>query len=990
MSRNIFAYIFRYSRRQQLILLLATAVSFPFLYLSLDLPKRIINEAIGATDFPKELYGAEFTQISYLLVLCGILLGLVFINGGFKYQVNVYRGVVGERMLRRLRYQLVERVMRFPLPHFRKTSQGQIVSMITTETEPLGGFIGDSFALPAFQGGTLVTVIAFMFIQNPWMGFAAIALYPIQAYIIPKLQYRVNMLGKERVRNVRKLSERIGELVSGAHEVHAHDTSQFELSDFSNRLGRIYGLRVDIFRKKFFIKFTNNFLAQLTPFFFFAIGGYLVIENTLTFGALVAVLAAHKEMTAPWKELLTYYQRMEDARIKYQQLIEQFQLAGMLDEDLLVAEPETAEAIAGNLVASNVSWEEDEGSKVVNGASLAVALPNHIALVGSGGAGTDEFAKLLARQFMPSGGRIDINGKNLAALPEAVTGRRISYVGNEGYIASGTVRNNLLYGLKHRPLRDAEYDEDARTRRRGEAEEAARAGNSAADPFADWVDYAAAGSTGPEDLTERVTGVLRTVDLEDDVFRIGLRRTIDPDRRPDLADGILKARAVLRQRLEERGAASLVEMFDTERFNGNASVAENILFGTPVGPTFAVDNLGENAFVLGLLDDIGLASDFVETGLRLTGMMVEIFHDLPPGHEFFERFSFNGSDDTPEFQAILRRAEAAGLEGLNEGDRARLIALPFKLVPARHHLGLIDADMQARLLDARRAFAERLPEDLAPAIQFFEALAYNAASTVQDNILFGKLASDKAESATRIGGLIAEVIEELGLRQAIVEVGLDFEVGIDGARLSVAQRQKLALARCLVKRPDMIIVNKAVSALDGPNQAELLRSVKDEMKGRSLLWVDSEIGNGNGFDHVFTMESGKIVPRDGEAGKEVPAAAPTEAPTAETPEEVEGTVGLNKEVEVLARIPLFAAMDRSKLKFIAFTSQRVSYDPGQVVFRQGEIGDDAYIVLEGEAAVTLETSEGEMRLAMIGRDELFGELALICDSVRTATIRAET
>ena len=270
MEPSIYRYIFRYSKREQLLLVVLTVISFPFLYLSLDLPKTIINKAIGGSDFPITMFGTEIDQIPYLLILCGIFLGLVFVNGGFKFYVNVFRGVVGERMLRRLRYQLVHRVLRFPLHHFRKTSQGEIVSMVTTETEPLGGFIGDALALPAFQGGTLLVIVGFVFVQDWVMGIAAIALFPVQGIIIPILQAQVNRLGKERVQNVRKLSERIGETASGAHEIHAHDTSQYELSDFSQRLGTIYGIRVNIYRKKFFIKFINNFINQLTPFFFFS------------------------------------------------------------------------------------------------------------------------------------------------------------------------------------------------------------------------------------------------------------------------------------------------------------------------------------------------------------------------------------------------------------------------------------------------------------------------------------------------------------------------------------------------------------------------------------------------------------------------------------------------------------------------------------------------------------------------------------------------
>ena len=189
MEKTLFKFIWRYSKLDKIILLILTAISFPFLYLSLDLPKTIINKAIGGKDVPEEIFGITIDQIDYLLILSGAFLALVFVNGGFKFYVNVFRGQLGERMLRRLRYSLLARVLRFPLPQFKKVSQGEVIQMVNSEVEPLGGFVGDSIALPAFQGGTLLTILIFMFIQDWMLGLAAIALYPIQGYIIPKLQW---------------------------------------------------------------------------------------------------------------------------------------------------------------------------------------------------------------------------------------------------------------------------------------------------------------------------------------------------------------------------------------------------------------------------------------------------------------------------------------------------------------------------------------------------------------------------------------------------------------------------------------------------------------------------------------------------------------------------------------------------------------------------------------------------------------------------------
>ena len=209
---SIYRFILRHSWKPQLALLVFTLASFPFLYASLNLPKTIINHAIAeGAKFPQAILGFEFERVPYLMVLCFAFLAVVLINGGFKYCINTFKGQLGERMLRRFRYQLYLRLLRFPLTYFQTRSSAQIIPMVTAESESLGGFIGDAFALPAFQGGTLLTIVLFMFMQDPVLGAAAVALYPLQAYVIPKLQRKVNELGKQRVRTARIVADRIQE-----------------------------------------------------------------------------------------------------------------------------------------------------------------------------------------------------------------------------------------------------------------------------------------------------------------------------------------------------------------------------------------------------------------------------------------------------------------------------------------------------------------------------------------------------------------------------------------------------------------------------------------------------------------------------------------------------------------------------------------------------------------------------------------------------------
>ena len=99
---------------------------------------------------------------------------------------------------------------------------------------------------------------------------------------------------------------------------------------------------------------------------------------------------------------------------------------------------------------------------------------------------------------------------------------------------------------------------------------------------------------------------------------------------------------------------------------------------------------------------------------------------------------------------------------------------------------------------------------------------------------------------------------------------------------------------------------------------------------------------------------------------------------------------LQKDVEVLRNIPLFKKIEPAKLKLLAFTSEHVEFIAGEPLFHEGDVGDAAYILLEGEADVVVETPGGEMRVATLGQNDIVGEIAILCDVPRTATIIAKT
>jgi len=101
-------------------------------------------------------------------------------------------------------------------------------------------------------------------------------------------------------------------------------------------------------------------------------------------------------------------------------------------------------------------------------------------------------------------------------------------------------------------------------------------------------------------------------------------------------------------------------------------------------------------------------------------------------------------------------------------------------------------------------------------------------------------------------------------------------------------------------------------------------------------------------------------------------------------------MNLNEEVELLKGVPILAKIEPAKLKLLAFTSERVRFPAGQVLCRQGEIGRAAFIIIDGEADVIVDAETGPLTVASVGRNDFVGEIAILCDVPRTATVQART
>ena len=987
MENSIFRFIWRYSKNQQLIIMAMTLAFLPFLYLVLDLPKYIINDAISGKSFPKVLFGFEFNQIEYLLLLCAALLALLVLIAFFSMKINTFKGVSSERLMRRLRYQLYESILHFPTRHFQRVTPPELSAMITAEVEPMGDFISDSFSLPVVQGGTMLTILFYMISENPLLGLVAMSMVPVQAWLIPMLQRKVNLLGRDRVIRARKLAGWVGESVQGISDIHANDTSTYMQASISDKLGGIFNVRYELYRRKFFMKALNVFLSQLTPLFFYSIGGILVINGELTLGALVAVLAAYNRFTTPWKMLLRYYQRLNDVNIKYEQLVEQFQPSEMLDPARLKQRPETIPRLKAPLEIRNVRLVE-EGIKVLEDVTIQIKPGDNIAIVAEPGT-RDKFAQLIARLIDPDGGTISVGETNFAALPEAVTGAGIGYAGLESYIFSGTVEDNLLFGVKHAPVTNGKMINVEQFN----YIEAVASGNSVHEMDADWINYESLGLSDETELKDWLLTVIRAVELDTFLINRSLSMGLDVEKNPELAQHMMKARQHIASELSENPeSAELIRPFKFDQYNANASVAANLVFGESVNEEFEFKTLGRNTIIREVLDECELTDRFLTIGYELASTLIEMFGNMSADQPLFESFSFVDEETLQKLKTLTTNVTHENFDTLEEEEKTLLISLTFQLVVDRHRFGLIDDDMQELILKARRTFRDKLPVEKRDAIAFFDQEQYNSHCSNRDNLLMGRINYTINKAEQKLNDIIFEVLEKMSITDNMILYATSSPVGVGGSRLAHSDRQKVALARSLIKKPDIFVFNDALSSLDREAQERIRRNMFDLLPNTTFVIFFSEMPDSAEFEQVLSIHEGRITERYIEHRKIEVMPVPTESDEAVSEEHDDGASPLiiNEEASALAKIPALAGLSQNRLKLLAFSSLRINFAPGDNLIHEGEPGQFAYVILDGKIDVIIGTGEKENVVTRLGKDKLVGEMSLLNDALTTATVRAST
>ena len=952
MERTLFSFIWAHSKRDQIILVLVTVCVFPLLYLTLELPKRIINDALGAVPDSYEVFGYLPGQQELLTALCVLFLLSVIAHGLLKMRVNTMKGVLAERLLRRFRYALIGRILRFPLSYQKRLSEGELTSMVTAETEPLGGLMGDAVASPLFLAGQMLTILLFLFVQSFWFGLAAVALIPLQAWIIPRMQAKINKLNRARIQQVRLLAGEIGEITAGASVLRQHRGWRFRLARISARLGTLFEIRFEIYQRKFFMKFVNNLLTQLTPFFFFLVGGWLVINGQLTVGALVAALSAFKDLSSPWKELLTYYTKLVEMSQRYELVIDRFAPVAILPDFLSDASAQQTGKRAG-LNLQGVTLQDDAGHTVLNAVDLDLPAGAWTLFVVEETYDRRTLGQMLARERMPLGGRVLVGDRALNEMPQAEVAAAVGYVTSNAYVFDGTFGENLLMPRLEPPA--THLPEPL-------AKEAERTGNSADSAEVDW---RVEDETGQ--LAKTLLELAVSIGAEKGLVARALNRRMTRD--DHMRTHLVALRGEAARVLEGKA----IQIFSRDAYIGALTVAENLFFGIAAQEEWF--DLRTSEKLNELLIKLGLRALVLRQSMIMAETLVEAFDEDAEASPLFQQIGLPPDMLSTLHRVIKRAATERRTEAQAAEDEQVLMSLVLNLPAIRFDRSFSET-LRSSVVAARSEVSRHAGEDLQQMFLPIDADTWNPKLNLLENVAFGKFDTMARARQEDVRQVMTDFLVRALDSRALGTLISDLPTGRGGSTLSADIAEVISVGQTLVKAPALVILDNALASYDPAIRRKAFDALRRHLPDATFVQLEASAPSNGVHDLMFELRQGGLW----EDGSEGP----------DTQHLAEGS-DLQQRIQALRRAPIFSGLTSRQLRMLAFSAQWVDVPAASYVFRKGDAPDGAYLLFDGAARLIDQNSDGVEQFRFAPEPgAIIGELSLIKKDTRRLDMYAET
>jgi ABC-type multidrug transport system fused ATPase/permease subunit len=352
-------------------------------------------------------------------------------------------GWVGQRALQDLRLKLFSHLQQLSISFYSRNRAGVIISRLTNDVEALDQLVEDGMATLIQSGLTLIGVVVILFVMSPQLALWTFLAFPILA--IGGVLFRIASADAYRLtrEKIASITGYLQETLSGIRAVRSFGQEPRHIQRFSemNDENRDANMTTVKLNAAYFPGV--EFLSALVTIEILLIGGYEAINGHISTGVVFAFIAALNNFFDPIQQLSQLYTTYQSGMAALDKIFL------LLDEQPeLVDAPDAVELdkLRGELRFDDVSFRYGDGEFALRDIDLTIPPGQTVALVGETGAGKSTFAKLVARFYDPSEGAVLVDGHDLRSVTSHSLRSQMGIVPQEGFLFSGTVRENIAFG----------------------------------------------------------------------------------------------------------------------------------------------------------------------------------------------------------------------------------------------------------------------------------------------------------------------------------------------------------------------------------------------------------------------------------------------------------------------------------------------------------------------------------------------------------------
>lgn len=404
--------------------------------------------ASGDTERADFLSGMTLTpgagiDFSALQVVLGVVLVLYVLASVFSWlQGYVLNGIV-QRTVYTLRADVERKINALPLSYFDRMPRGELLSRVTNDVDNIGQSMQQTLSQLVTSLLTVIGVLVMMFLLSPVLALIALVTIPLTLVITAVIAKRSQKLFVAQWTHTGELNAQIEEAYSGHALVKVFGRHREVEKRFSDK-------NDELFTASFGAQFVSGiimpammFVGNLVYVAIAVVGGLFVASGTMTLGAVQAFIQYSRQFTQPLSQLGSMANLLQSGVASAERVFE------LLDAEEQSVDPDPAQSptsTRGRIAFENVSFRYDPEKPLIDGLSLVAEPGQTIAIVGPTGAGKTTLVNLMMRFYELDGGRITLDGVDIATMTRDDLRSRLGMVLQDTWLFAGSIRDNIAYG----------------------------------------------------------------------------------------------------------------------------------------------------------------------------------------------------------------------------------------------------------------------------------------------------------------------------------------------------------------------------------------------------------------------------------------------------------------------------------------------------------------------------------------------------------------